>query len=463
MVVIPLALCVISVAVISMIASGFIEPGPGNDRPLMDGITYAMESVDGFVEKYKREGSIDALKARMDSFGDRGSIGLSMGIYPLDAIEITPATREIVNMDDGSFVVKGETAAYIREAGDYRIIVSDPNYRGMGHIWRYRSYFISAGIIGLAAFISIILLTNLILTRRMYKSITVPMKVLTAGVYEISDGNLDYRINYGGEDEFAEICGDFDEMAAKLQAMVNARLQDSENRKELVAGISHDLRTPLTSIKAYIEGIETGVAKTPEARKRYIDTIKQKTADIEHIVSQLFLFSKLDMGEYPFDLERVDIGEEIAGFVSGTAEEYGLRGVEIVLGENTRGTEVMADIVQLRNVFINILENSVKHSRVKAVLMRISARAAGEKVEITLTDNGKGAPPESVARLFDVFYRADTSRNNPSKGSGVGLAITSKIIEGFGGEIRAENVKEGGLSVIIALPAIDFPAKPKVL
>ena len=115
----------------------------------------------------------------------------------------------------------------------------------------------------------------------------------------------------------------------RLFDMVNARQKDEENRKELIAGISHDLRTPLPSIKAYIEGSEKGVSSTPQAQQKYIDTIKNKVSDMEHIINQLFMFSKLDIGEFPLRLETVDIVEVIGNFINESASEYKEKGLFI--------------------------------------------------------------------------------------------------------------------------------------
>jgi signal transduction histidine kinase len=298
----------------------------------------------------------------------------------------------------------------------------------------------------------IILVTNRLLTRRVYKSIVTPLDLLVSGVHQIRDGNLNCRIAYTARDEFAGVCADFNEMAGRLLDMVNARQKDDENRRELIAGISHDLRTPLTSIKAYVEGLGEGVAATPESRARYINIIKSKTADLEHIIAQLFLFSKLDLGNFPFRMETFDIGLALSDFVKTAGEEYKQKGLSLDLAENTRGLMVNADSVQLGNVFANILENSVKYGSKNGGIMRIACRAENGEALITLTDNGPGVPEASLEKIFHVFYRSDKARSNTGQGSGLGLAISAKIMERLGGSIRAANAREGGLSVILRLP-----------
>ncbi|GHV87249.1 hypothetical protein AGMMS50255_5450 [Spirochaetia bacterium] len=231
------------------------------------------------------------------------------------------------------------------------------------------------------------------------------------------------------------------------------------NRRELIAGISHDLRTPLTSIKAYLEGIETGLASTPEKQQKYFSTIKSKTNDLEHIINQLFLFSKLDIGEYPVNMQKIDLGRTLTEMLGELADEYGRRGLVITQGrdDDTPFVEdvfVNADYLQLRNVIINILENSVKYKNTEKGELAVNSSVSGNMAAITLTDKGPGVPREALDKLFDVFYRTDPSRNNEKKGSGLGLAIADKTIRRMGGSIHAELPENGGLSIVIQLPVI---------
>ena len=302
--------------------------------------------------------------------------------------------------------------------------------------------------------LGIVFVTNYALTRRITRSIEAPLDVLVSGVHEISKGNLTYRIDYQKGDEFDAVCADFNEMASRLHDMVNERQRDEQNRKELIAGISHDLRTPLTSIKAYIEGIQKGVAATPEMQAKYLATIQSKTEDIEYIISQLFLFSKMDIGDFPFNLEPIDLGEALGKMITGLSDEYRERGLHISLEENVQGTQVSIDLIQFYNVVQNILNNSVKYCNREDARAELFCHADWEHVLITIQDNGPGVPDEILPQLFDVFYRSDTSRNNPSNGSGLGLAISSKIIERLRGTITAENAEDGGLRILISLPIV---------
>jgi len=312
-------------------------------------------------------------------------------------------------------------------------------------------------IVGIVMFIILViavLLTNWFLSKFVFNSIMNPIQALINGVNHITKGNLDYRIQYSKHSEFNEVFNKFNEMAQYLSIMVSQRQKDESNRRELIAGISHDLRTPLTSVKAYLEGIEKGVALTPTMQKKYFNIIKEKTESLEHIINQLFLFSKLDIGEFPFYLECLNIAYEIDRMMVGFSTEYSSRGLEIQVYNNISKTEVMVDIVQLRNIIQNVLENSVKYKNKKNAIINMVCTEKEHYVEILLGDNGPGVPQNEMERLFDVFYRGDDSRKKPHLGSGLGLAISRKIIERFGGTIHADRAASGGLAIIIRLPKL---------
>jgi signal transduction histidine kinase len=241
-------------------------------------------------------------------------------------------------------------------------------------------------------------------------------------------------------------------MAIQLSASIEEVKKNDQNRKELFAGISHDLRSPLTSIKAYVDGLLDGVAATPESQREYLQIIKQKTDDINKMVSQLFLYSKMDMGNYPTHPEILNIENEIRDFISASHEEYKMEGLIIEILRTPTDTYIFADPVQLRSVFANILGNSAKYKNKKTATATINCTVINDVVKIIFEDDGTGVSENDVTRLFDVFYRIDPSRNNPNKGSGLGLAIVSKTLERMNGKISAENISKGGLRMIIEIP-----------
>lgn len=419
-----------------------------------------VKDIDIFAEKWAESDDIAVIKADIDEFNSKyGGNGLLLAaykngelLYPGEAENML--LPELALSGSGKYVIiDNDLSTYHASAGDYAVIALNKNLTLGGYEKDQENFYI--GIAAFAVMIIIVFFSNRILTRFVFRSVVTPIDILSGGVHEIRDGNLNYRIQYENNDEFSEICSDFNEMAVRLYDMVNARQKDESSRRELIAGISHDLRTPLTSIKAYIEGLEKGVAATPEKQKKYLDTIISKTGEMEYIINQLFLFSKLDIGEFPFRLEKVDIGNELDRMVSGFADEYKEKGLSVSLDKNVSGIYVTIDTVQFHNIIHNVLGNSLKYGKTGQAEARLSCRESGGHVLIKITDNGPGVPEDSLEKLFDVFYRGDSSRKDTDKGSGLGLAITKKIVERFEGEISAQNDGNGGLSVIITLPKLD--------
>ena len=300
--------------------------------------------------------------------------------------------------------------------------------------------------------VAAVLVTNQFLTKFVFRKIEKSLDLLVSGVHEIQNGNLTYRIVYKEKDEFLPVFKDFNQMAERLQQSIEQIEREERNRKELIAGISHDLRTPLTSIKAYIEGLIEGIAQTPERQQKYMQTIREKANDIDRMVDKLFLFSKLDLGDSPFYPEPISVAEALNSLISENAEAYAKQGMTIILEEIPEACTVYADPVQFRNAITNLLENSLKYKDAPEVQVRIRCTETDSDATIIVSDNGPGVPEEALPKLFDVFYRSDPARSNPQSGSGLGLAITAKILERFGGSIRAEQETPKGLRIFLTIP-----------
>ena len=383
--------------------------------------------------------------------GDAQTGGGLGGRFPdMPSIPVVSLSEAPETFARGDFsYVTSDISLYHSGLGDYIIVLAD-SYREALEDFIGRPDFILPVV--LFYLFVVVIIANILLAKYITRRIMTPINTLASGVHEITGGNLTHRIQYEGGDEFDAVCSDFNEMASRLSDMVEQRQADANSRKELIAGISHDLRTPLTSVRAYIEGLRKGVATTPEMQGKYLDTIQTKTEDIEYIIKQLFLFAQIDIGEFPLHLEAVDIGRELAGIVEGFVDEYKEMGLAVSLEANAGGM-VLIDTVQFKNIVQNILGNSVKYCNRSNAHAKISCKKNGDDgVSITIKDNGPGVSEEMLTKIFDVFYRGDESRNNPAKGSGLGLAISAKIIKRLNGSIRAENVPDGGLAVIITLP-----------
>lgn len=254
-----------------------------------------------------------------------------------------------------------------------------------------------AAILILFTIFASILFTNRFFTKFVWKRIEEPLDILVNGVHELRDGNLDYRIIYDRQDEFLPVCQDFNEMAGRLKEMVQRIQRQEQSRKELIAGISHDIRSPLTSIQAYVEGLLDGIARTPKAEQRYLETIKTKAKD----------------------LRKLRLNEVIEDIVLPRQEEYRQKGLQITM--DLEAVTLKADPVQIQRIITNILENSLKYKGKEQGNIQISLHRQENGFYLSFADDGPGVPKEALPHLFEVFYRSDPSRQNPHQGSGLGL------------------------------------------
>ncbi|MDR1471643.1 MAG: HAMP domain-containing histidine kinase [Synergistaceae bacterium] len=419
----------------------------------------ASERADTMAERWREEGAdIETMlfEARgfNAGFGGRGPVlVLYRGGEMVSGVRISPPDDILDRAlaEEGDAVIFGRTAARVWRVGEYRAVL----FEGLKLARMYNNYgdvMLKGTILSFVCSVLIILLTNRFLTQFVFRRILHAMDTLTDGVRQIRDGNLGFRIAYGEQDEFSSVCDDFNRMADRLLDVETARRKDEQSRRELVAGISHDLRTPLTSVKAYVEGLERGIASTPDAARRYLDTIKSKTDDLEHIIDTLFLFAKLDTGEFPYHMERVELWSVVSETALAAAEEYGPRGLLIETAGGGARAYVRVDAAQMRFVLFNIFENSLKYRAKDRARLDISMTVEEGYAVLNLSDDGPGVPDEALDKLFGLFYRLDGSRSNPSKGSGLGLAIVAKMIGHFGGSIEAGKSDLGGLAIVIRLP-----------
>ncbi|MBP1936869.1 HAMP domain-containing sensor histidine kinase [Paenibacillus sediminis] len=299
----------------------------------------------------------------------------------------------------------------------------------------------------------ILALTNGVLTYLVSRSIIRPLKALQRATEEIKEGNLDYEVKPLSRDEIGQLSVAFEEMRKKLKESVELQLQYEENRKELISNISHDLKTPVTAIKGYVEGIMDGVTNSPEKLDRYVKTIYTKTVHMDKMIDELFLYSKLDLGKLPFHFEQVDIGAYLEDCAQEMYPDMEKKGIKLEQGTLLEDLVfVKADREKLKRVLINILENAMKYMDKADGKIGMNVTLQDGKAVISVSDNGRGIAEDALPHIFDRFYRADPSRNQATGGSGLGLSIARQIIEEHGGQIWAGSMLGRGTTVYIALP-----------
>ena len=306
----------------------------------------------------------------------------------------------------------------------------------------------------LVLFVALTVCINGILSWWISGSILKPLGKLSLGTKEIREGNLDTLMQYEKKDEFGQVCRDFDEMRAYLQESVQQRLKDEKRRRDLITGISHDLRTPLTTIMGYLDGLLDGIADTPEKRLRYLQAIKTRTGNLVSLVDSLSEYSRLDAG-FRYHMEETDFRDYVEKYLELVRPDMENQQVQTEYFSGKGDFLVCLDREEFKRIFNNLFANTVRYRRKEnsRVMISLKRTLEGNNAELVFQDDGPGVPEECLEQIFDSFYRVDDSRNSAEKGSGIGLAVVREIILGHGGTIRAEN--RGGLAVIVTIPVID--------
>ena len=246
-----------------------------------------------------------------------------------------------------------------------------------------------------------------------------------------------------GTDEFAELCRDFEEMRRRLKESAEEKVLLDKENKELISNISHDLKTPITAVKGYVEGIMDGVADTPEKMDRYVRTIYNKTNEMDHLINELTFYSKIDTNRIPYTFSKLNVDD----YFSDCAKEVGLeletRGIQLYYANYVeKDVLVIADGEQIRRVIHNIISNAIKYMDKPKGVIQIRVKDVGDFIQVEIEDNGKGIASKDLTYIFDRFYRTDVSRNSSKGGSGIGLSIVRKILEDHGGKVWATS-REG--------------------
>lgn len=289
----------------------------------------------------------------------------------------------------------------------------------------------------------ILIFTSVSIGLWIYRSVATPLVKLRKATQNIKEGNLDFVLEVDGTDEFAELCRDFEEMRRRLKESAEEKVLLDKENKELISNISHDLKTPITAVKGYVEGIMDGVADTPEKMDRYVRTIYNKTNEMDHLINELTFYSKIDTNRIPYTFSKLNVDD----YFSDCAEEVGLeletRGIQLYYANYVeKDVLVIADGEQIRRVIHNIISNAIKYMDKPKGVIQIRVKDVGDFIQVEIEDNGKGIASKDLTYIFDRFYRTDVSRNSSKGGSGIGLSIVRKILEDHGGKVWATS-REG--------------------
>lgn len=345
----------------------------------------------------------------------------------------------------GYFLIKYRDFQFSDKTAGSVYLLTQERPRSPGVEW----IFFTAVLLGL--------IINFIISYRVASNIITPLGILNKATTEIARGNLDHAIEIPSEDEVGELCKSYETM--RLQLKESQRLSQSyeNNRKELIANISHDLKTPITSIRGYVQGIMEGVASTPEKESKYIQTIYSNAVQMDRLIDELFLFSKLDLKQLAFDFEAVNIEDFLHDCVEDKGYDLKNKGISLSFTSTYPSQAlVLADRQRLQRVINNIIVNVEQHqdtAKDQARLEIVLSENPDEAI-IEIKDNGQGINPENLPYIFDRLYRGDPARTRQSKGSGLGLSIAKQIVEAHGGRVWAESELDVGTSIFFTLKKV---------
>ena len=270
-----------------------------------------------------------------------------------------------------------------------------------------------------------------------------PIDELSVAMKNIAEGNLEYQLSVQYTGEVGELFHNYEEMRLRLKESTEESIENEKKNKELISNITHDLKTPITSITGYVEGIMDGVADTPEKMDKYIRTIYNKSNELNRLINELTFYAGIDCNRIPYNFRRMNVAE----FFQDCVEEVGLdlesKNIELnFYNLVSPETQIIADPEQLRRVISNIIGNSVKYLDKEQGKIEIRILDEVDAIRVEIEDNGKGIAAKDLGHIFERFYRTDSSRNSTKGGSGIGLSIVKKIIEDHGGYIWATS-REG--------------------
>ena len=291
----------------------------------------------------------------------------------------------------------------------------------------------------------ILIFTSIMLTRWIHRGVFIPVNELNVAMRKIKEGNFEYALETGFKGEIGDLYRNYEDMRLRLKESTEESRESEEQNRELISNISHDLKTPITAIKGYVEGIMDGVADTPEKIDKYIKTIYSKANDMERLINELTYYSRIDNNRIPYNFHRINVADYFGDCVEKVGMDLEQRDIQLNYSNLAApDTMIIADPEQMKKVINNIISNSVKYMDKPRGVIDIRILDEVDSIRVEIEDNGKGIAQKDLGKIFERFYRTDASRNSAQGGSGIGLSIVKKIVEDHGGYIWATGREEEG-------------------
>lgn len=297
----------------------------------------------------------------------------------------------------------------------------------------------------------VLILTGIAVTIWVYQGIINPVKKLQSAAEHIKQGNLEFSLDPSGDDEMGELCRTFEEMRLRLKESTEEKVRQDQESKILISNICHDLKTPITAIQGYVEGIIDGVADTPEKQEKYLKTIHSKANEMNTLINELTVYSKLDTNRAVYNFNKINVHDYFEDCIEEIGMELDAENVQLIYQNYVEDASVIiADPEQLRRVINNIVGNAVKYMNREPKSIHVRIKDVGDFIQVEIEDTGKGISGKDLPYIFERFFRADSSRNE-TKGNGIGLSIVKKILEDHGGKIWATSKENVGTTMYFVL------------
>lgn len=476
MTILPVALCVLAVYMIFCVQKESISEAYNVDSSvvlenLYSPITIYGQMTDNVYEELKQQASenpeafndqefIESVECSLDECLSSLVIRKNGVIMYSSVSDVSPSELKAMLPDYDEDTNKSDVGVY--KGGEHQKLIKNLNFTDDNNN-RYSVFIVTSlnqvipqikvfVLQVVMAVLAILVLTGVLLSIWVYKSMLRPLDRLKLATNNIKNGNMDFEMPRNTKDEIGEVFNDFEEMRIILKKTSEDKLASDAEEKELIRNISHDLKTPLTAIKGYVEGILDGVADTPEKQEKYLKTIANKANDMSKLIDELTIYSRLDANRVPYSFTKLNLKGYFDDCCDEIKTELEASGIELDYKCHAGGdVTIVADPEQLKRVINNIISNSVKYRADRKGHISIDVYDEGEYAHIVMADNGKGIACKDIPHIFERFYRTDSSRNSKQGGSGIGLAIVKKIIEDHKGKIWVESVEGEGTTMHINL------------
>jgi signal transduction histidine kinase len=277
------------------------------------------------------------------------------------------------------------------------------------------------------------------------------IEAVSEGARRVAAGELDARVEWESTDEVGGLARGFNHMAARVASATRQREEAEMARRELIASVSHDLRTPLASVRAMVEAINDRVVTDHETVDRYLRSVQIEIGQLSRLIDDLFELSRLDAGALTLQLEEGSVRDLLSDTVEAFQPEASRKGVRLTGEADSSLPTVPMDAARVQQVLSNLVQNAIRHTPARGHVM-LQACECPDGIRVDVVDSGEGVTPQDVPHVFERFYRGDRARGRNGGGAGLGLAIAKGLVEAHGGEIWVESRPGMGARFSFVLP-----------